>query len=552
MTFSVISVCSLPTRIQNELISSSSEKLPIWKFFIKKLFVFYLCLKENGAQCLMAAAYDCVFGPGAGSIFVNDYDYFVTFGPFVFIPLMTFITIILGLNGFTHGGFAIICSSLLIGMHRGPARRAELQAGLNPQVKDGGFLNNIIQFLIFMWFILFNGNVMKAGVFDPPTGVNSLVLSRKETCIQCSGEFSKVFIASKSICGCVCQSGNSERCYRTARDCDKCNLTEFTVDFVEIFRIITIVQILPMMLLFFKIASVELNCYEIFGIDTCIAVEYLVFLFQCLSYSTGAGIAIFVIIREGFRLLQRLHKIMKPEFPWLFSNNDSCANESSMPSHKPNYKSELAAMRETENIKESEPSVFESIMLKKLNELLERIEQQKVEMTNQKKEYVQQRETFNQKQDQIEGIIKQILNEQKNMNKQEKVLSQQQKVTLNNLEKMEEKHENNHEEVTIKQQELKKLCLDIRLSLNNQIKQQGLLQNLVLDLKTPNEKVENVAQSEAEPCNECKICMERPLNTVLKNCGHTMCFECAKMLKKGKKDCPTCREKIMGFQKIFL
>ena len=155
------------------------------------------------------------------------------------------------------------------------------------------------------------------------------------------------------------------------------------MDFVEIFRIITIVQILPMMLLFFKIASVELNYYEIFGIDTCIAVEYLIFVFQCLSYSTGAGIAIFVIIREGFRLLQRLHKNMKLEFPWLFSNLDSCANESSIPSLKPNYKSEFAATRETENIKESEQSVFESIMLKKLTELLERLEQQKIEMTNQ-------------------------------------------------------------------------------------------------------------------------------------------------------------------------
>ena len=104
-----------PTRIQNELIRSSSEKLPIWKFFIKKLFVFYLCLKENGAQCLIAAAYDCLLGPGAGSIFVTDYDYFVTFGPYVFIPSMIFIMIILGVNAFTNGGLAIICSSLLIG-----------------------------------------------------------------------------------------------------------------------------------------------------------------------------------------------------------------------------------------------------------------------------------------------------------------------------------------------------------------------------------------------------------------------------------------------------
>ena len=79
-------------------------------------------------------------------------------------------------------------------MHKGPAWRAELQAGLNPHIKHSGFLNDIIQILIFMWFILFNGNVMKACVFDPPTSVNSLVLSRKEICIQCSGEFPKVFV----------------------------------------------------------------------------------------------------------------------------------------------------------------------------------------------------------------------------------------------------------------------------------------------------------------------------------------------------------------------
>ena len=90
-----------------------------------------------------------------------------------------------------------------------------------------------------------------------------------------------------------------------------------------------------MMVMFFKIVSMELNWHKFFGIDTCIWVEYLVFVFQCLSYSTGAGIAICVIIREGFRLLQRLNKSMKPKFSWLFSNHDSCTNESSMPSHKP-------------------------------------------------------------------------------------------------------------------------------------------------------------------------------------------------------------------------
>ena len=520
-----------PTRIQNELIRSSSEKLPVWKAVIKKIYVFYLCLKKNEAETLIAAVFDCLFGPGAGFIFESNYDYLKTLAPSVFIPAMALITILLGLNGFIYGGF----------------------------------LNKIIQLLILVWSTFFNWNVLAAAVFNPPTGVNSLVLCEKETCVRCFREFPKAFITSTKICGCVCQSGNSERCYRTAKDCGKCN-SRLTVHFLEAHRVIQVIQILPLLLLILQCRDIiSLLQWQLwFGLDLIlhldlillrslrylplsidIKVEDLNFVFQSLSYSTGAGIAICVILRVGLRLLQRLHKILKQEFPWLFSFDDFCANASSMPSTK-----------ETGSAKESEPSVFECMMLRKLTELTETISQQKVEMTNQQKEFIQQRKTFNQKQDQMESKIKEIVDEQKNMIKQ--VLSQQQKATLNNLEKMEEKLEgkleNYHEEVIFKQQELKKLCLDTRLSLNNQIKQQGLLQNLVLDLKTPNgkDKNQNVAQRDTESVNECKICMERPLNAVLKNCGHTMCFECAKKMKKGKKDCPTCREKIMGFQKIFL
>ena len=528
-------VFALPTRIQNELIRSSSEKLPIWKAVIKKIFVFYLCLKENRTESLIAAVFDCLFGPGAGLIFENHYEYLVTFGPSVFSPTMVLITILLGLNGFIYGGF----------------------------------LNKIIQLLILVWstFFTLNGKRLSlqfkyeygaAAMFNPPTGVNSLVLCQRKTCIGCFCEFPKVFITSEIICGCVCQSGNSERCYRTAKDCGKCN-SRFTVQFLEANRAIQVIQILPLLLLIIQcrdilqwrqlsaLQEMPLNSANYgFGLDLIlhldlilldsigIKIEDLNFFFQCLSYSTAAFITICVVIREGFRLLQRVHKILKPEFPWLFSYHDSCANAKSVP-------------KETENTNESEPSVFELMMLKTLTELAEAIEQQKVEMTNQQK-------TFNQKQDQIEGKIKEILNEQRNMNKQEKVLSQQQKATLNNLEKMEGNLENYHEELTVKQQEVKKLCLDTRSTLNNQVKQQGLLQNLVLDLQPPNkkDKNQNVAQSDPESVTECKICMERPLDAVLKNCGHTMCFECAQKMKREKKDCPTCREKIMGFQKIFL
>ena len=52
----------------------------------------------------------------------------------------------------------------------------------------------------------------------------------------------------------------------------------------------------------------------------------------------------------------------------------------------PNMEVSLAATKETENAKELEPSLFESSMLRKLTELIERIEQQNVEITNQQKE----------------------------------------------------------------------------------------------------------------------------------------------------------------------
>ena len=39
-----------------------------------------------------------------------------------------------------------------------------------------------------------------------------------------------------------------------------------------------------------------------------------------------------ITLEEGFRLLQRHHKIFKAEFLWLFSNHNSCANAISMPS----------------------------------------------------------------------------------------------------------------------------------------------------------------------------------------------------------------------------
>ena len=201
----------------------------------------------------------------------------------------------------------------------------------------------------------------------------------------------------------------------------------------------------------------------------------------------------------------------------------------------------------TDNLKDSKPTAFDPRFFDLLVELTDKIKQQKVEMTNQHKE-------FNQNQEKTEVKIQQIVEEQKiiikTQKKEEKLSLQHHRDIVNNQEQSDMKLENLKDELSSQQKELKKLCLETRSSLQNQIKQQGVLQNLVLDLKPSNENQQDSAKKETELNNECKICMERPLATALIPCGHTVCFQCAKKLKF--KDCPTCRVKISGLQKIFL
>ena len=170
-----------------------------------------------------------------------------------------------------------------------------------------------------------------------------------------------------------------------------------------------------------------------------------------------------------------------------------------------------------------------------------------VEITNQHKE-------FNKGQEKMEAKIQRIVEEQKiiikTQKKEEKLYLQHHRDIVNNQEQSDIKLENIRDELIFQQKELNKLCLETRSSLQNQIKQQGVFQNLVLDMKPSNENQQGAAKKETELNNECKICMERPLETALTPCGHTVCFQCSKKLKF--KDCPTCRVKISGLQKIFL
>lgn len=54
-------------------------------------------------------------------------------------------------------------------------------------------------------------------------------------------------------------------------------------------------------------------------------------------------------------------------------------------------------------------------------------------------------------------------------------------------------------------------------------------------------------------CNECTVCCERAVNSVMYTCGHMcMCYECAVAVKEQKGGlCPICRQPIQDVIKIY-
>ena len=89
-------------------------------------------------------------------------------------------------------------------------------------------------------------------------------------------------------------------------------------------------------------------------------------------------------------------------------------------------------------------------------------------------------------------------------------------------------------------------CKKIQSALVNQTKQQGLIQNLVLDLKNYTAK-QDAAQDRIEKTEidyDCKICMDKQVSIALKSCGHIVCCDdCAPKLPR---NCPLCRHYPMG------
>ena len=101
-------------------------------------------------------------------------------------------------------------------------------------------------------------------------------------------------------------------------------------------------------------------------------------------------------------------------------------------------------------------------------------------------------------------------------------------------------------------EEFVKQCKDLQKVISNQTKQQGFLQNLVLDLKgNSNGKSQEVtAKIENEDVNhECKICLDKALAVALRPCGHiAVCEDCEEKLPK---KCPICRKLIVGTLRVY-
>ena len=95
-------------------------------------------------------------------------------------------------------------------------------------------------------------------------------------------------------------------------------------------------------------------------------------------------------------------------------------------------------------------------------------------------------------------------------------------------------------------------CKKIQSALVNQTKQQGLIQNLVLDLKNYTAK-QDATQDRIEKTEidyDCKICMDKQVSIALQSCGHIVCCDdCAPKLPR---NCPLCRKLIVGKLKIYL
>lgn len=142
-------------------------------------------------------------------------------------------------------------------------------------------------------------------------------------------------------------------------------------------------------------------------------------------------------------------------------------------------------------------------------------------------------------------FLEQLRNKTKMLSYMDSKFDELKKETQDNFNGQNKKVQNQLESVTNQ-------CKKIQSALVNQTKQQGLIQNLVLDLKNYTAK-QDAAQDRIEKTEidyDCKICMDKQVSIALKSCGHIVCCDdCAPKLPR---NCPLCRKLIIGKLKIYL
>ena len=198
-----LGVKEFATKIQEELIQSTSEGSSLFRIVLRKAFVTksvlqsipipggrlafvsHNFLKKADILLLISTVFDCIFGCGSGRIPYGIYNRLRHFGSMLFIPLMATVSIIFGLKDFI----------------------------------DVSILGLWFQALITSVFII------KDFLFHTPTPISydSSVQCISETCIECQLPFSQPLLSSTKICICVCQN-----CLRKSDDCTKCQSSPYT------------------------------------------------------------------------------------------------------------------------------------------------------------------------------------------------------------------------------------------------------------------------------------------------------------------------------------
>ena len=175
---------------------------------------------------------------------------------------------------------------------------------------------------------------------------------------------------------------------------------------------------------------------------------------------------------------------------------------------------------------------------------------------------LQQTEEFKKNQTLFATKFEQVKTELKNNNQQVSELKNQQKQLLQQLQNQKKKPKKEALESKIdnlngdfKEQKqafnrcdlhITSVCSEIQNSIKNLTKQQGFLQNLVLDLKSA---MKEQVQTEEDSRDKCVFCFDKVLNVALNPCGHVIaCTDCEKKLPK---NCPICRNVISNTLRIY-